>query len=162
MKVQSSHCKQLCFLLLAASKRWHGNHHPIQGVTQIFSCHLSGQQGSWVCILWFPLTTGRKLLSGALTPLHVKQRGPPTGVAVRLLLLACAGLVSAQASGQVLTSSVIHWIVAYWRRCPLALCSSPGYAIFHSPWHRSSLCSIQKKQHLSNGLSVLNGTSYWF
>ena len=47
---------------------WHGNHHPIQGVTQTFSCHLSGQQGSWVCILWFPFTIGWKLLSGALTP----------------------------------------------------------------------------------------------
>lgn len=144
MRVQSSHCKQLRFLLLAASR-----------MARKPSSHPKSNSNIQLSSLW----SARKLSVHSLIPIHhwVKaalrginsialqtEREPPTGAGIRLLLLACAGLVSAQASGTgtdifcyTLDSSLLTSL-HFGSQQFTWLCH------LHSPRH-SSLCSIHKK-----------------
>lgn len=97
--MQSSHCEQLCFLLL-------GWQPPTDGMeTKI---HPRSNSNIQLLSLWSARKLSMhslirihhwvKLLSGALTPQHYKQRERPDRCWQEDSMV-CAGLVSAQASG---------------------------------------------------------------
>lgn len=162
MKVQSSHCEQLCFLLTGSLQQmaWRPPSHPRSNSNIQLSSLWSARKlsmHSLIRIHHWVKAAFRGINSTALQT----ERAPRQVLARRLCCWHVLDWWVLRHLGQVLTPSVIQWIVPHWLLPPLWHSAvhllMPSFTVLDT-----DLLLLHSEEIFSNGLSVLNGTFYWF